>query len=217
MNDCCEALWSVGLLSYAELPYITDAKSNHGIEIHSIIIQYIFDNESDKAFTNLDDLEHAMKHDVSSFYKYTMDYMIHYIIGDSSFNVMSYINFIDSMTILKGMALYLQILPKTVVKDFPSENYTYFIKLKRNTFMKIREVYKNIVSLLDSGKTDEATAIVNKEVDDFQQHIQQYVSVAFHQPINYNFMKSALKNYFKLRNKLLDCFMVYEQYTRTNS
>jgi len=176
-TKCCEALWSVGLLSFAKLPYTTGLESSDGIEVHSIITQYIFDNEIERGFGDPYDYMNELNLQQSLLFKHMTDFVNN--TASTVDKVHSFVRIIDSLVVsfaIKIMPVVSQALLKILANtgQDPWLNNRPLPKVKKSTFIQLIMQYKSIILLLDNDKVDEAIAIVNKEVDIYYQYLHHF-------------------------------------------
>ena len=210
VDSCCDELWSMGLLSYTELPYATNKDDTVAVEVHSVIVQYVFDNELGRAFNNLDEFFHAMMFDLSTLYKYMFDLPKS---KDSYIETLSNVGFMDSIITpmqIKAVPMLVHVLTDLLFKDL--QNDLPFPIIRKVTYIQIREQQKEVISLLDKGKVEEALALIDEESLVYMQHLKQLLTECDGIPIEIKqkifhllpMYKMALKLNFKMRVQSLD-------------
>ena len=226
MSECCNDIWSVGLFTFASSLFDKTC-----IEVHLVITQYVFDN------IKFDNTAHLLLNsffDMSNLMQHQMQYFMSKLqmVSDISQLGSWIIDTFDSALIpvlLHKMPLMLQtlsILFHDAIRD-------YFLhvdveELQKQSFMKVKDKYKTLVSYLNNEKRDQAIDLVTKECDKYAQHftkLQNSLSSCTQLPLSFrNSFKSVVnidlsyypqvaKVYVNMRSDLNDLFMVSKTFS----
>ena len=201
----------MGLISFAQLPYTTGLESSDGIEVHSIITQYIFDNEIERGFGDLYDYMNELNLHQSLLFKHMMDFVNN--TASTIDKVHSFVSISDSLVVsfaIKIMPVVshglLKILEKTC--QDPWLNNKPLSEVKKSTFIQLIIQYKNIILHLDNDRVDEAITIVNKELGIFYQYLHHlYLDIpALRRVLDKMFTSiiALAQHYFLYRKRILN-------------
>ena len=166
MSECCNDFWSVGLFTFTSSLFDKTC-----IEIHLVITQYVFDNikyddSMHLSLNNLLDMSNQMQY--YSRYFSSRPEMASDINQFGSWMLDTF----DSETVpvlLYKIPLMLQTLI-TLFHDAHKDRFN-VEELQKQSFMRVKDKYKTLVSYLNDEKSDRAIAFIAEEYDKYKQHI----------------------------------------------
>ena len=182
VEECCQELWSVGLISFAASLSLFDDTTC--VEIHIVIKQYIFDS------IDMDNLYGSVVlnwiTDVSLFGKYANQLFERAIMHSSDCNeiCLNFIEIIDSVFI----PMYVHTQPMVMyimVKSFAGFTKEILIKYNistpgKKTYMMVINRHKNILLLLNDGKNEQALACMLDFFKDYKQFFTEILQIGFY-------------------------------------
>ncbi|XP_065900447.1 uncharacterized protein [Dysidea avara] len=218
INDCCQILQSMGLISYTPLPCFSNNDDTHGIEIHFTIMQYLFDS----TLQNKDVSE--VIQDFVTDANFTQKYMMNSLMSiDHRVDANKYNLYLYNMMDLVNIPLYIKIIPimiqaivKSGFQDIPGVSKM-LPQIKNETFMTLREKYRKTISFLNNGNTDQAIAYINQMLDYYLKFLKGLIGIIskskevlittrFQLNYSFNILKAIpcqVKLYITMRSELL--------------
>ena len=188
VNECCNNLWSVGLISYGSL--LLDEAS---IEIHLVITQYVFDN------AKLDNILHFIINAFSDLNNHLQFYGILYqeTLTKSKDESQFGFWFIDTLdlTVVPVMLYKMPMIYQIAANMLRSSIEVYYDiqEVEKQSFMRVKDKYKIIVSYLNNGKRDQAIALITEAHENSLQYFSKVTNYACSLPE----ISLALRNCFK--------------------
>ena len=165
-TECCDDLWSIGLISHATLSF-----DKASIEIHLVITQYVFDNISLNYFFQVS-LNYLS--DINSQIQYCNHLLSTTEIGlDNNLLGFWIIDILDSSlipSILHKTPMMMQI-SATILYNYHRDLFLHFgiQEVEKQTFLRVREKYKTLLSYLNEGKKSKAIAYINEANEKYLQ------------------------------------------------
>ena len=222
MSECCNDFWSVGLFTFTSSLFDETC-----IEIHLVITQYVFDNIQ---YDNSMDLTMVLNSlfDMISQMQYYMQYLMSHTVSDIRQIGNRIIDKFDSWLIpliLHKMPLILQTL-SSLIHDAIRDYFLHVDveKLQKQSFMRVKDKYKALVSYLNDGERDQAITFITAEYDRYTQYstkLLNCLSSCTQLPLSLrNSLKSLLVNnlsscypqiakvYVNMRSDLYDLFNI---------
>ena len=162
VDESCIVFWSVGLISYASSSYDQTC-----VKIHSVITQYIIDSIK---VENLLCLGPSCVSDMNNITKYWMSKLQ---MGVDCIQLrVCLMDIVDSAFIF-SILYKLPLLIQTMLKGLTNG----VIEMKRNTFVRVKDQCKTLISYLNDGKNDQAvTFIIDELQDNCIQHIMKHMN-----------------------------------------
>ena len=221
MSECCNDIWSVGLFTFTSSLFDKTC-----IEIHLVITQYVFDN------IQHDNSMHLVLNcffDCSKLMEHYMQYSMSKLQMEPDISQLGswIIDTFDSGCVpmlVHKMPLMLQTL-STLIYDEVKDCFLHVDveELQKQSFMRVKDKYKTLLSYLNNEKRDQAVDLIAKECDRYIQHfgkILNWLSSCTQLPLSFrNSFKSMVnvylsfypqfaKVYVNMRSDLYDLFMV---------
>ena len=175
VTEVCDELWSVGLISYTMLPFDTA-----GIEIHLVITQYVFDNITSSSFFQV---SLNIFSDYNIHQQYHMD-MLGEMAAKGLDNTQLGLWVIDSLDsaniplLLHKMPLMVQTMVtviKSLFKDFMLQ--LGIQDMEKQTFFRVREKCKILLSYLNEGKRDQAVAYIIEANEKYLHYFTEFIRI----------------------------------------
>ena len=176
VEECCQELWSVGLISFAASISLFDDTAC--VEVHVVIKQYIFDSiDYDNLYGSV--VLNSIT-DISFFDKYLNQLLERAEMHASDYNEFcsNFIEIIDSVIVpmqvhTQPMMMYL------MVKSFVGFTKEILSRFNiptpgKKTYMMVRNRHKNILLLLNDGKNEQAVACM---IDFFKDYTQFFTDL----------------------------------------
>ena len=226
MNECCNDFWSLGLFTFTSSLFDKTC-----IEIHLVITQYVFDN------IKFDDVMRLVLNsllDWSNQIQYYMQYFMSKPQMELDISQLGswMIDIFDSVLvplILHKMPLMLQTL-STLYHDAIKDRFLHVDveELQKQSFMRVKDKYKTLVSYLNNEKRVQAIDLITEEYDKYTQHFTNLVnclSSCTQLPLSFrNSFKSLVnlcspyypqfaKVYVNMRSDLHDLFIVSKTFS----
>lgn len=218
INDCCNMLQSVGLVSYTPLPCFSDNDDTHGIEIHFTNMQCIFDSSLQNK--SIPELIQDFYTDTALVQKYMMNSLLSIAqrVDETKFNLYLY-NVVDLVNIplfIKAIPTMLQATVKCGFEDIPGVSKM-LPHIHQETFVTLKEKYRKTICFLNNGNTDQAITYVNQLLDHYLKLLKgligiisksREVPIATRFQLNYSFLllksiPGQFKMYITIRSQLL--------------
>ena len=178
VDSCCSVLQSMGLLLYTTLPAFTDADDTHGIEIHPAIMQYLFESFSESK--DVDEVLQKYLSDTSFVQQYMLSNLesmsMRVDVDHCDFYLYNMVDSINIPIYIKTIPLMIQSIIKLSVEDFPDLSKR-LPKVKKETFLTLREKYKKTVTFLNSGNDDQAISYINKLLDSYLKLLKGLIDI----------------------------------------
>ena len=185
VDECCNDLWSVGLISYGSLLF-----DDASIEIHLVITQYVFDN------VKIDNIFHLTLNTFSDLNSHMQFYGMLYqerLIEshDESRFGFWFIDTLD-MTVIPVMLYKIPMISQQAANMLHSSLKVYFDiqEVQKQSFMRVKDKYKIILSYLNDGKRDQAIDLI---IEAHEKSLQYFSKIV-------NYVNSLPKIPFALRN-----------------
>ena len=171
VDECCNDLWSVGLISYGSLLF-----DDSSIEIHMVITQYVFDN------VKMDNIFHLTLNTFSDLNSHVQFYGMLYQERLIKSHDKSQFGFwlIDTldMTVIPVMLYKLPMIFQQAANTLYSSLKVYFDiqEVERQSFMRVKDKYKIILSYLNDGKKDQAIDLITEAHEKSLQYFSKVIN-----------------------------------------
>ena len=175
VTEVCDELWSVGLISHTMLPFDTA-----GIEIHLVITQYVFDNITSNS---LFQVSLNIFSDYNIYQQYHMD-MLGEMAAKGLDNTQLGLWLIDTLDsaniplLLHKMPIMVQTMVtviKSLIKDFMLQ--LGIQDMEKQTFFRVREKCKILLSYLNEGKRDQAVAYIIEANEKYLHYFTEFIRI----------------------------------------
>ena len=210
VDECCNDLWSVGLISYGSLLF-----NDASIEIHMVITQYVFDS------VKMDNIFHLTLNTFSDLNSHMQFYGMLYqerLIESHDKSQFGFwlINTLD-MTVIPIMLYKLPMIFQQAANTLCNSLKVYFDiqEVERQSFMRVKDKYKIILSYLNDGKKDQAIDLITKAHEKSLQYFSKVINYVNSLPK----IPLALRNRFeRLVSLILSAFPeIAKNYVNTRS
>ena len=156
VSECCNDLWSVGLISFGSLLF-----DDASIETHLMITQYVFDNvKLDMFHLTLNTFS-----DINNLIQFYGKLYQEILIESQDKNQIGlwFIDTLDS-TFIPVMLYKFPMINQTAANMLSSSIKLYFDvqEVQKQSFMNVKDKYKIILSYLNDGKRDQAIALITE-------------------------------------------------------
>jgi len=217
IDNCCNALQSMQLISYTPLFCFSDNDDTHGIEIHFTIMQYLFNSTlQNKGVTEV-------LQDFVTDTTFTQQYMFNSLVSidhrvDVNQHNLYFYNLMDLVNIplfIKYIPIMIQAIVKSGFDDIPGIAKM-LPQIKKETFVTLREKHRKTISFLNNGNYSQAIAYINQLLDHYLKLLKGLIGIIskskevpiesrFELNLSFNLLKAIpcqVKLYITMRSEL---------------